>query len=72
MTPQQILDAAYALTNAQSPAEKQFLEGQYTLTGVITSVDTAYDSNYGNITVTSDGNEISVYYDENKKCETYT
>lgn len=36
------------------------------------NIDTYLTLYHGNITVTSDGNEISVYYDENKKCETYT
>lgn len=44
-TPEQILNAAYALE-----ANKGL--GKYTLTGVITSVDTAYDSGYNNVTVT--------------------
>ena len=52
MTAKEILTAAYALPSASSAAEKQFLDGQYTLTGVITSVDKAYDSSYKNITVT--------------------
>ncbi len=52
MTAKEILTAAYALQSASSSADKQFLEGQYTLTGVISSVDTAYSSQYNNITVT--------------------
>ena len=52
MTAKEILEAAYALESASSPETKQFLEGMYTLTGVITSVDKAYDSSYKNITVT--------------------
>lgn len=40
-----IIDAAYALGNGQ------YLEGTHTLTGVITSIKTAYSDYYGNITV---------------------
>ena len=40
-----ILDAAYAL------GKGQYLDGTYTLTGVITSIKTAYSSSYGNISV---------------------
>ncbi len=46
MTAEQILNAAYALSSGSS------LEGSYTLTGVISSVDEAYSSQYKNITVT--------------------
>ena len=46
MTPAEIVDAAYAL------AEGTSLEGTYTLTGMVTSIDTAYNSQYGNVTVT--------------------
>ncbi len=46
-TPAEIVDAAYALEDGATLAE-----GPYTLTGVITSVDEAYNSKYGNITVT--------------------
>ena len=46
MTPAEIVDAAYAL------AEGESLEGTYTLTGTILSIPTAYNANYGNITVT--------------------
>ena len=46
LTPEQILNAAYALGSGES------LEGTYTLTGVITAVDTAYNSQYSNVTVT--------------------
>lgn len=42
---EEILRDAYALTPGQS------LEGSYTLTGVITSIPTAYNEKYGNITV---------------------
>ena len=45
MTPEEIVDAAYALES------DGMLEGQYTLTGVVSSIDTAYDSSYKNITV---------------------
>ncbi len=41
-----ILDAAYAL------GEDEALEGTYTLTGVITKINTAWSEQYGNITVT--------------------
>lgn len=41
-----ILDAAYSLGEGES------LEGEYTLTGVITKIDTAWSDQYGNITVT--------------------
>ena len=46
MTVAQIMEAAFALGNNES------LEGAYTLTGVISSVDDAYSSQYKNITVT--------------------
>ncbi len=46
MTPEQIVDAAYALEVGA------VLEGQYTLTGVISSVDEPYSTQYHNITVT--------------------
>lgn len=46
-TPEEIVNAAYELEEGATLAG-----GSYTLTGVITSVDTAYDSGYGNITVT--------------------
>ena len=52
MTAEEILTAAYALESASSPEDKQYLEGQYTLTGEIISVDSAYSSQYKNITVT--------------------
>ena len=41
-----IVDAAYALEEGQA------LDGTYTLTGVITSVDEAYSSQHNNVTVT--------------------
>ena len=44
-TPAEIVDAAYALAGGES------LEGTYTLTGEIVSIDTAYSSQYKNITV---------------------
>ena len=40
-----VLSAAYAL------GKGQYLDGTYTLTGVITSIKTAYSSHYGNISV---------------------
>ncbi len=46
-TPAEIVDAAYALADGETLAE-----GPYTLTGVITSVDEAFNSKYSNITVT--------------------
>ena len=46
MTPEEIVDAAYALAQGES------LDGTYTLTGVITKVNTAYSSQHGNVTVT--------------------
>ncbi len=45
-TPAKIVDAAYAL------AENESLSGKYTLTGVISSVDDAFSSQYNNVTVT--------------------
>jgi RecG-like helicase len=45
-TPAEIVDAAYGLKDGET------LEGTYTLTGKIVSVDTPYDSGYKNITVT--------------------
>lgn len=45
-TPEEIVNAAYALQSGES------LEGTYTLTGVIITVDTPYNSSYSNITVT--------------------
>ena len=45
-TPAQVLEEAYALAAGAS------LPNKYTLTGVITSVDTPYDSGYQNVTVT--------------------
>lgn len=44
-TPEEIVNAVYAL-------EPGKILGQYTLTGVITSVDTEYSSQYSNVTVT--------------------
>ena len=46
MTPEQIVNAAYALAEGESMAEP------CTLTGVICSVDKAYDAAYNNVTVT--------------------
>ena len=45
-TPEKILNAAYAL------AKDTALDGTFTLTGTIVSIDTAYNSQYKNITVT--------------------
>lgn len=45
-TMEEIVDIAYTLTSGQALADNQ------TLTGVVKSVDTAYDANYGNVTVT--------------------
>ena len=46
LTPEEIVDAAYALENGAA------LEGTYTLTGVITAINTPYSEQYKNITVT--------------------
>lgn len=46
MTAEDILDLAYSLK------EGEILDGTYTLTGVVTSVDTAYNEQYENVTVT--------------------
>ena len=46
MTPSEIVDAAYALETNKTMA------GNYTLTGVITSIDNAYSTEFNNITVT--------------------
>ncbi len=58
-TATEIMDKAYAL------AEGESLSGDYTLTGKITAINTAYSSSYGNITVTiavdGDGREIMCY-----------
>lgn len=45
-TPEKIMDAAYALNQGES------LDGEYTLTGTITQINTAFDSQFNNITVT--------------------
>ena len=45
-TPEQIVNAVYDL------APGAFLDGTFTLTGVITKVDTAYSTQYKNVTVT--------------------
>lgn len=45
-TAEEILKAAYALAKGEA------LEGEYTLTGTITEVNTAYSSQYENVTVT--------------------
>ncbi|MBQ8769034.1 MAG: PT domain-containing protein, partial [Oscillospiraceae bacterium] len=46
MTMQEIVDAAYELANGA------MMDGTQTLTGVITRVNTPYDSGYNNVTVT--------------------
>ncbi len=46
MTPEEIVDAAYALGIGEA------LTGLQTLTGVITAVNTPYDAGYNNVTVT--------------------
>ncbi len=46
MTPAEIVEAAYALEKGTQ------LPDTYTLSGMITSVDTAYNSSYSNVTVT--------------------
>ena len=48
-TPQQIVDKAYELAETG-----ETMIGEYTLSGVITAIDTAYSEQYGNITVTID------------------
>ena len=45
-TPEEILTAAYALEKDTE------LDGTYTLTGKITKINTAYNAQYGNVTVT--------------------
>ncbi len=68
-TPEEILDAAYAL-------EKDTTLGSYTLTGVVTSIDNAYNSSYKNITVTikvnddPDGRSIKCYRIEGTGADT--
>ncbi len=47
LTPAAIVDAAYGLASGASLAN-----GPYTLSGVITSVDEAYNTQYSNVTVT--------------------
>ena len=46
MTPAQVVEAAYAL------GVDEYLPGEYTLTGKIISIDTPFNSSYGNVTVT--------------------
>ena len=48
VTPADVVELAYALESGAS------LEGTYTLTGVISAVNTAYNSTYQNVTVTID------------------
>lgn len=60
VTPAKVVDAAYALAPDAS------LEGTYTLTGVISAVNTAYNSTFQNVTVTInvigvDGKPIQCY-----------
>ena len=57
--PGEILDALYAL------GDNDALEGKYTLTGKITSVDTAYNAQFKNITVTI---VVDGYDDKPVKC----
>lgn len=45
-TPEAIINAAYELEDGE------FLKGTHTLTGIIKSIDTPYDSSYKNLTVT--------------------
>ena len=52
-TPEQILDALYKLDKGQE------LEGTYTLTGVITMVNTPYNTQYKDVTVTIVVNNIT-------------
>ena len=59
-TTNEIIDAAYALESGKT------LDGTYTLSGEISSVDTPYDSFYENITVT-----IKVPGSENKPIQCY-
>lgn len=59
-TAAEIVDAAYSL------ATNETLPGTYTLTGVITKVNTAYNSDYSNVTVT-----IAVENNEDKVIECY-
>ncbi len=47
-TPAEILKAAYELASGETLSAGH----RYTLTGVISSVDSAYSANYGNVTVT--------------------
>lgn len=54
-----ILNAAYALEKGAS------LEGVYTLTGVIKTIDTPYDSSFKNVTVTI---QVGNYADKPMKC----
>ncbi len=57
---QKVVDAAYELKSGE------YLEGVYTLTGTITSIDTAYSSSYGDITVT-----IAIEGREDKKIQCF-
>ncbi|MGN0999156.1 MAG: hypothetical protein ACI4PO_06350 [Faecousia sp.] len=58
-TPKEILDAAYALGTGES------LEGTYSLTGVITEINTPYSEQYQNITVTI---QVGEYKDQPIQC----
>ncbi len=46
MSPAELVDAAYALEGGKS------FDSEVSLTGVVTSVDTPFDANYNNVTVT--------------------
>jgi len=52
-SPAEIVDALYAIEGDNA------LEGKYTLTGVVTSIDTAYSEQYGNVTVTIKVGELA-------------
>ncbi|MBQ3099683.1 MAG: hypothetical protein IJC50_01710, partial [Clostridia bacterium] len=53
IAPETIVENAYKLEDGKA------LDGTYTLTGVITKVDTAYSEQYGNITVTIQVGELT-------------
>jgi len=56
-TPEEIMEAAYALEKGKT------LDGEFTLTGKITKVNTAYSAQYKNVTVTMEvaGKSIQCY-----------
>ena len=58
-TPAEIMDAAYALDEGATLSDGH----AYTLTGVITEVNFAYDEGYGNasVTIAVDGTDKSIY-----------